>query len=52
VLEFFGISVPVLRIAGALVAAVFGWRLLRDGVEPARVAARLTIAASPTLSTR
>jgi multiple antibiotic resistance protein len=35
VLVFFGITVPVLRIAGGLAVASFGWRLLRDGVEPA-----------------
>lgn len=34
VLVFFGITVPVLRIAGGLAVASFGWRLLRDGVEP------------------
>lgn len=32
VLQFFGITIPVLRIAGGLVIAVFGWQLLRDGV--------------------
>ncbi len=36
VLVFFGISVPVLRIAGGLVVASFGWQLLRDGVEPTK----------------
>ena len=34
VLQFFGITIPVLRVAGGLVVASFGWRLLRDGVEP------------------
>jgi len=33
-LEFFGITLPVLRIGGGLAVASFGWRLLRDGVEP------------------
>jgi multiple antibiotic resistance protein len=33
VLEFFGITVPVLRVAGGLVVAVFGWNVLRDGAE-------------------
>lgn len=28
VLEFFGITLPVVRIAGGLVVATFGWRLL------------------------
>lgn len=31
VLEFFGISVPALRIAGGLVVTSFGWRLLHAG---------------------
>jgi multiple antibiotic resistance protein len=31
VLVFFGITLPVLRIAGGLAVASFGWRLLRDG---------------------
>jgi len=34
VLTFFGITLPVLRIAGGLAVASFGWLLLRDGVEP------------------
>ena len=38
VLVFFGVTVPVLRIAGGLAVASFGWRLLRDGVEPADTA--------------
>jgi multiple antibiotic resistance protein len=33
VLEFFGITLPVLRIGGGLAVSSFGWRLLRDGVE-------------------
>ena len=33
-LQFFGITIPVLRVAGGLVVASFGWRMLRDGVEP------------------
>lgn len=31
VLEFFGITLPVVRIAGGLVVSVFGWTLLRSG---------------------
>jgi multiple antibiotic resistance protein len=31
VLEFFGISLPALRIAGGLVVSSFGWRLLHAG---------------------
>ena len=34
VLQFFGITIPVLRVAGGLAVASFGWRMLRDGVEP------------------
>jgi multiple antibiotic resistance protein len=36
VLVFFGITLPVVRIAGGLAVASFAWRLLRDGVEPAQ----------------
>lgn len=31
VLEFFGITIPILRIAGGLVVAAFGWKLLHSG---------------------
>jgi multiple antibiotic resistance protein len=31
VLEFFGITLPVLRIAGGLVVTAFGWKLLQSG---------------------
>lgn len=31
VLEFFGISLPVLRIGGGLVVTAFGWNLLNSG---------------------
>jgi multiple antibiotic resistance protein len=33
VLEFFGITLPVLRIAGGFVVTMFGWTLLRAGEE-------------------
>lgn len=33
VLEFFGISLPVLRVAGGLVIAMAGWNLLNSGDE-------------------
>lgn len=33
VLEFFGITLPVVRIAGGLVVAAFGWRLLHAPEE-------------------
>ncbi|CAN5143526.1 MarC family protein [soil metagenome] len=35
VLEFFGITLPVVRIAGGLVVAAFGWRLLQAPQDPA-----------------
>lgn len=41
VLVFFGITLPVVRIAGGLAVASFGWRLLRDGVEPAQHAGEM-----------
>lgn len=34
VLVFFGITLPVVRIAGGLVVAAFGWQLLHAGEEP------------------
>jgi multiple antibiotic resistance protein len=41
VLQFFGITIPVLRVAGGLAVASFGWRLLRDGVEPTNTAGKV-----------
>lgn len=35
VLEFFGISLPVVRVAGGLVVTVFGWKLLNAENRPA-----------------
>ena len=35
VLAFFGITLPVVRIAGGLAVASFAWRLLRDGASAA-----------------
>jgi multiple antibiotic resistance protein len=35
VLAFFGITLPVVRIAGGLAVASFAWRLLRDGAMAA-----------------
>jgi multiple antibiotic resistance protein len=34
VLEFFGITLPVVRVAGGLVVATFGWQLLHAPEEP------------------
>ena len=36
VLVFFGITLPVVRIAGGLAVASFAWRLLRDGAPTAQ----------------
>jgi len=33
VLEFFGISLPVVRIGGGLVVTAFGWQLLNSGLS-------------------
>jgi multiple antibiotic resistance protein len=34
VLEFFGVSLPALRIAGGLVVTIFGWRLMNSATSP------------------
>jgi multiple antibiotic resistance protein len=34
VLEFFGISIPVLRIGGGLVVTAFGWKMLNSDASP------------------
>jgi len=33
VLEFYGISIPVLRVAGGFIVAAAGWKLLSDGSQ-------------------
>jgi multiple antibiotic resistance protein len=33
ILEFYGISIPVLRVAGGFVVAVAGWKLLSEGSQ-------------------
>src|ERR1700735_2576270 len=33
VLSFFGISIPVLRVAGGMVVAMAGWKLLHTATE-------------------
>ncbi|MCU0758619.1 MAG: NAAT family transporter [Steroidobacteraceae bacterium] len=35
VLDFFGISIPIVRVAGGLVVAAAGWRLLEDSGQDA-----------------
>ncbi len=39
VLKLFGLSVPVVQLAGGLVLCSLGWRLLTDDEPAARVAA-------------
>jgi hypothetical protein len=34
ILEFFGVTVPVVRVAGGLIVAWMGWELLNEGAEP------------------
>ncbi|MGA8077227.1 MAG: MarC family protein [Xanthobacteraceae bacterium] len=34
ILEFFGLTVPVVRVAGGLLVAAMGWKLLNEGSEP------------------
>jgi multiple antibiotic resistance protein len=34
VLEFFGITLPIVRVAGGLIVTAFAWRLLHSGEEP------------------
>ncbi len=34
VLAFFGITLPVVRVAGGMVVTAFGWRLLHAGEQP------------------
>lgn len=48
VLEFFGITLPVVRVAGGLVVAMFGWRLLHAPEEPYRDKAQVS-QADPTI---
>lgn len=50
VLEFFGITLPAVRIAGGLVVSAFGWTLLRSGgvIEGQHVADQGHPPAGPT----
>ena len=34
ILEFFGITVPVVRVAGGLLVTAMGWKLLNEGSNP------------------
>ncbi len=38
ILEFFGISIPVVRVAGGLLVTAMGWKLLSEGIGPSREA--------------
>ena len=40
VLSFFGISIPVLRVAGGIIVAMSGWRMLKSPTPPNSGAAR------------
>src|SRR6185436_7669967 len=31
ILQFYGISIPILRVAGGFIVAVSGWKLLNEG---------------------
>ena len=33
ILEFFGITLPIVRVAGGIVVIAFGWKLLQSGVN-------------------
>jgi multiple antibiotic resistance protein len=33
ILQFYGISIPILRVAGGLIVAVAGWKLLNEGSQ-------------------
>jgi multiple antibiotic resistance protein len=33
ILQFYGISIPILRVAGGLIVAVSGWKLLNEGSD-------------------
>lgn len=33
ILKFYGISIPILRVAGGFIVAVAGWRLLNEGSQ-------------------
>jgi multiple antibiotic resistance protein len=47
VLEFFGISLPVVRIGGGLVVTAFGWKLLNDAPHEGASAAAAANATIP-----
>jgi len=47
VLDFFGISIPIVRIGGGLVLASLGWKLLNADPDPDHAAARNHRAETP-----
>lgn len=49
VLEFFGITLPVVRIAGGLVVAAFGWQLLHAADEPRSERDKINTITAPTI---
>ena len=46
VLEFFGISLPVVRIGGGLVVSAFGWKILNSDSSPDTSKAELGVPAT------
>ncbi len=47
VLDFFGISIPIVRIGGGFLLATLGWKLLNADPDPDHAAARNHSAATP-----
>ena len=40
VFSFFGISIPVLRVAGGIIVSMSGWRMLTEPMPPSSAAAK------------
>jgi multiple antibiotic resistance protein len=49
ILQFFGLTVPVVRVAGGLLVAAMGWKLLNEGTPPPERAAVQSEAHSTTI---
>ena len=47
ILEFFGISVPVVRVAGGMLVTAMGWKLLAEPSGPKRDELHETAAPAP-----
>jgi len=50
VLQFYGISIPILRVAGGFIVAVSGWRLLNEGSHKDRESAEYAVSSAAPLS--